>query len=184
MGDNSTRYYDGSCGGALNTSVSGVLTGNLNPGIRILRGYTVGNNDAETIYGNLTDSETIKIVSHSMGAAYAKEFVIGLLSFAKEHHISHKIEMELDLAPFQPMLQMANPNINNTLTISHWHDGIAGLSFMFGAKNKRTRFGKVGFLPTTEHSIDSFREEIDKYIPFGNKIKGGRIMQWEENGKK
>ena len=127
------------------------------------------------------EKETIKVVAHSMGPAYAKGFISGLQSYAQDAGLKHKIEMEIDLAPFQPHLQKANSDVPTT-TISHWRDGIAGPSFMWGAKNYRTGFWKISLLPTTEHSISSFNEEIQKFIPRGNPERGGSEGIWEENG--
>lgn len=73
--DNSARYYDGSCSGVINTATTGALTGNLNPCVRKHAGYEMGKRHAKEIYGNLTEKETIKIVAHSMGPAYAKGFI-------------------------------------------------------------------------------------------------------------
>ena len=179
--DNSARYYDGSCGGVINTATTGALTGNLNPIVRKSAGYKMGKHHAKEIYDNLTEKETIKIVAHSMGPAYAKGFILGLQSYAKEKGIESRIELELDLAPFQPSLQKANPDVQTT-TVSHWRDGIAGPSFMKGATNFRTGFWKFRILPTTEHSISSFNEEIHQFIPEGNPDRGGKKIKWEQNG--
>ena len=178
--DYSTRYYDGSCGGLLNTAKSGALTGNLNPYVRKAYGYEMGLEHAKDIYDNLKEKETIKIIAHSMGPAYAKGFVLGLQSYAKANGLNHRIEMEIDLAPFQPQLQHANKDVSTT-TISHWKDGIAGPSFMKGARNIRTGFWKFRILPTTEHSIKSFEKEFIEYVPEGNPQKGGLERKWEEN---
>ena len=90
--DYSTRYYDGSCGGLLNTAKSGALTGNLNPYVRKAYGYEMGLEHAKDIYDNLKEKETIKIIAHSMGPAYAKGFVLGLQSYAKANGLNHRIE--------------------------------------------------------------------------------------------
>ena len=179
--DKNTRYYDGSCGGAVNTVMAGALTGNLNPYARYAYGVVMGKRHAKEIYDNIGEKETIKVVAHSMGPAYAKGFISGLQSYAQDAGLKHKIEMEIDLAPFQPHLQKANSDVPTT-TISHWRDGIAGPSFMWGAKNYRTGFWKISLLPTTEHSISSFNEEIQKFIPRGNPERGGSEGIWEENG--
>lgn len=184
LNDNSARYYDGSCGGALNTATKEMFSSNLNPMVRMGYGFFKGKNDAKEIYDNLGETETIKIASHSMGAAYAKGFVLGLQSYAKENGLDHRIKLELDLAPFQSMFQTANSDVETTMTISHWWDGVAGPSFMIGADNIRTRSDNFNLLPTKEHSIDSFNDEIPRFVPKGNIINGGPIKLWEEKGNK
>lgn len=87
IGDKSTRYIDGALGGwgdgknstlvaAERFSYLGVKNkSNISMALRIAQGKIQGYNDAEDIIKNLGDGETIKIVSHSMGTAYARGYV-------------------------------------------------------------------------------------------------------------
>ena len=182
--DYSARYYDGSCGGALNTITTGYFANNINPNKRMASGYLAGLRDAKDIYNNLKEGETIKIATHSMGAAFGKGFILGLQSYAKNNGFDHRVEMELDLAPFQSLAQCGNSNVETTITISHWKDVIAGPSFMLNATNYRTRLWNFSISPTAEHSINSFQDEIEKFVPVGNANKGGLPQTWEEKNNK
>lgn len=74
FGDWNARYYDGSLGGPLGFSM------NMGSKSRYDVGYISGLRDAKKIIsqlardanGNITES--IKVISHSMGGAYAKGF--------------------------------------------------------------------------------------------------------------
>jgi hypothetical protein len=101
-----------------------------------------GKLDAESIIANLTRDksgnivESIKIISHSMGGAYAKGYVKAILDYAKEHKIAGvTIAFEADFAPFQPKKQKAvkDKNMGPTLQFSHNGDNIAGNDPMPGA---------------------------------------------------
>lgn len=76
VNDQNALYRDGGLGGAINASKNGSLTGSS----RIQAGYEQGVIDAEFIIQNLARdksgsiTESIKVVTHSMGAAYAKGY--------------------------------------------------------------------------------------------------------------
>lgn len=173
--DESARYYDGSFGGVT------TINKNINPYVRMFYGFMMGISQAEEIYDNLVGEESIKIVSHSMGGAYAKGFVLGLQFHACLRGKESRIDMELDLAPYQHFVQKANPFVHTT-TISHWNDHIAGPSFMLNADNIRTGFFRFSFHPTKEHSISSFNVEVEKYLSnyIADPSKGGSKRKWEE----
>lgn len=165
--DESARYYDGSFGGVT------TINKNINPYVRMYYGFKMGISQAEEIYDNLAGEESIKIVSHSMGGAYAKGFIMGLQSYTNKNGMESRIDMELDLAPYQSHLQIANTSVPTT-TISHWFDPIAGPSVMLNADN--IRFTKTG------HSISSFNVEVEKYLSQYDvdPSKGGSKRKWEE----
>ena len=163
--DEKALYYDGSLGG------KNGLTDNLNPAIRHAYGYNVGMQDAPNIISNLEEGETIKFVTHSMGASYAKGFIAGMKSYGKVNDIdiSSKIEFEVDFAPFQPKGQRAADGIN-TITIQHFCDGIALPVDMPNADNHVTH---ENVHPTiisvfSEHSITSFIDDLKKIWEFLN----------------
>ena len=164
--DNRTLYLDGSFGGIYNLISSGFLYNNYLMKNRIKVGYDTGNKYAEYIYGNLLKNETIKIISHSMGATFAKGLLEALLQFANENNLEHRIAVEIDLAPYQANEQKGNDHVP-TFTISHGYDRLAKLSFMRNAKNFHTRMDATDSNTKTEHGIDSFREEVIKLIREG-----------------
>ncbi|MDB5004939.1 MAG: hypothetical protein JWQ34_3164 [Mucilaginibacter sp.] len=93
------KYYDGADGGWLNTATSlfdqfatGGLNGhgNLFSSDRYEAGKKQGGIDAEAIITSLNKSggvitESLKIVSHSMGGAYAKGFIHAIVQWAINH---------------------------------------------------------------------------------------------------
>lgn len=79
---NSLQYIDGSLGGTKGFLLS------LTAGYRAEMGYLYGSTHAEEIINSLARrgaviSETLKIVTHSMGAAYGKGFVKAIIEWAK-----------------------------------------------------------------------------------------------------
>jgi uncharacterized protein RhaS with RHS repeats len=193
IGDHNARYYDGAMGGFKNT-ISRVLystpsfftslrTLNLFSSARKRAGSEMGYRQAAEIFGNLADGETIKIASHSMGGAYSKGFIKGLNKYAKENGIDMKgkIEMEIDLAPFQPTSQSAQPGVPTTV-VAHNGDTVAGSEPMPGANNNVTRKNKESGM--SEHSVDSFsQKEINQFVPQSNN-NGSGSSKWEEKPQK
>ena len=171
LNDNKSIYYDGSGGGVFNTLLTGVVTGNLNPYRRMAYGSTKGYSAAAEIISNLGDGETIKFITHSMGAAYCKGFISGMQKYASEKgiNLSDKIDFELDLAPFQPEHQKANSSVK-TMTISHYGDIIAGHNPIEGAKNNTTKCSPENSVLLKERSISSFtHDEINRVLQKDNK---------------
>lgn len=175
LGDHNAKYKDGALGG-----IWGIGKGNLNPRWRELEGRTAGKNDAKEIIeslardknGNITES--IKIISHSMGGAYAKAYAQAILDYAKKHDIKGvSIAFEADFAPFQPWDQKAveDPSMGTTFQFSHSNDKVAGDSDMPGATKIDTNEDKI-----QTHSIFSFINQISK-LPAGKyKVVNGQIV--------
>jgi RHS repeat-associated protein len=96
------RFYDGSLGGSLSL---GINIKSLNPMFeptRIATGRNVGHEQAAAIIGNLTEGETIKIVTNSMGTAFARGFTKGILEYQGEENkrrTEFNSEMDRRLAP-------------------------------------------------------------------------------------
>ncbi len=168
-------YRDGSHGGAL-----AILAGNLSPTQREIAGSIQGGADAAMIIASLARDkngniiESIKIISHSMGGAYAKGYVQAILDYASEHKIEGvKVAFEADFAPYQPQSQKAikDKNMGPTLQFSHKDDKIAGNSPMPGAEQMNTESDQNQI-----HSIMSFFNEISQ-LPAGNyKVVEGKII--------
>ncbi|MBW4888469.1 RHS repeat-associated core domain-containing protein [Mucilaginibacter sp. HMF5004] len=109
--DLKSRYYDGNLGGYVNTAVSlitDVNEGNLSGSNRYNAGKNQGDHDAEAIITSLSRSggvitESLKIVSHSMGGAYAKGFVQAIVNYAVAHpELCNGLKIsEFDFDPLQ-----------------------------------------------------------------------------------
>ncbi|MCJ0743870.1 RHS repeat-associated core domain-containing protein [Pedobacter montanisoli] len=120
------QYYDGALGGwsstfgyqrTLNTMVSS----------RFDEGRKMGEKNAEAIIASLTRTngvitESLKIVSHSMGGAYAKGFVKAIVEYAKAHpELSNGLRIsEFDFDPYQAGSLSAEPKVH---TEQYTHNG-------------------------------------------------------------
>jgi hypothetical protein len=51
-------------------------------------GRSQGYKDAASIINNLTDGESVKVVTHSMGTGFSRGYVEGIQKYAKEHGLS------------------------------------------------------------------------------------------------
>ena len=176
--DRHSRYYDGSLGGSKKIMSSGAKNANT----RIQKGFDMGLLHGRDILKSLKKGEKIRLVTHSMGAAFAKGLIKGLQYYAKQNNISIEdlIQLEVDLAPYQPDEQSANENVR-TIVISHKYDHIAGCKPMPGAENHVTRGDKSFWNLDSEHSINSFnKSEIEQYVPSGVPCEGGNNNIWEQ----
>ncbi len=169
VGDNIARYVDGAMGGATAlVNASGISKSNLNVNARISAGFQDGYDNCQSIMevADATES-TVKFVSHSMGSAYTKGMIQGMLQYASENdmNISGKFEFEVDFAPYQSSEQ--SPIINKTIVFQHSFDGVAGEKPMPGAKNivthKTPSFDlfNAGSILLREHKITSFTDDIN-----------------------
>lgn len=162
IGDHKAIYRDGALGGWRNTLTT---QENLSAEVREYYGYKRGAVDAKDIINNLSRdengniNETIKIVSHSMGGAYAKGYGQALLDYADKNKISGvKIEFEADFAPFQPDRQKAikHPNMGPTYQFSHEGDGVAGAKPMEGAEQMDVSSDPSNGNGLEQHQINTF----------------------------
>jgi hypothetical protein len=171
LNDHSTPIYkDGSVGGWSNIHY------NRSAFYRMSQGYTQGLFDAVNILKRISDSngnikETIKIITHSMGAAYAKGYLKALLQYLKEMGISTDIiEFEADFAPYQPDKQKANSQVD-TYQFSHKKDWIAGKDKMEGAEYMNTSSDT-----NQTHWIEDFMNQVQN-LPAGNYwVVNGQIV--------
>ena len=178
LNDYHIKYFDGATGGILNTLTKGVIVSNLNPYARMLEGLKMGLISAQSLISSLKNGEKIRIVTHSMGAAYGKGFIKGLIKYGELNGIDVRdlIDFELDLAPFQPTYQSAVEGVN-TVVIAHRYDNTAGSSPMPNAQNNVTRtdeqFKTNSFIK--EHSVKSFtHSELETYIPNSQEKRGNK----------
>ena len=175
LGDHKAMYKDGAIGG-----IWGIAKSNVNARWREREGSWAGQKEAKAIIeslardksGNITES--IKIISHSMGGAYAKGYAQAIIDYARKNNIQGlNIAFEADFAPFQPWDQKAveDPNMGTTFQFSHSNDNVAGSEDMPGASKMSTKEDKK-----QTHSIFSFISQISK-LPTGKyKVVNGQIV--------
>jgi RHS repeat-associated protein len=162
LGDNKAIYRDEAIGGfAPMNSAS-----NADPAERRRGGYAQGIVDAKDIMANLQRdvngnvTETVKIISHSMGGAYAKGYAQALLDYAHKNKIKgFKTELEADFSPFQPDKQKAiqDPDMGKTYQFSHSKDVVAGDKPIEGTEKQDTSND-----PGQGHSIFDYKGEETK----------------------
>jgi len=174
LSDFNSMYYDGSVGGLLGLYAGksfrlGITYSNLDPQFRHDAGYAAGKKDFASILSQLGEDETIKIITHSMGATYAKGFIQALLDMGLD---PSRIAFEADFAPFQTRLQIAHPDVY-TLQFSHDKDWVAGNDRMWGAIFMDTSGDK-----DQGHSISSFLDQIQS-LPQGRyRFVNGQLVPY------
>lgn len=159
---NAPKYYDGSVGGIFNIDM------NMMPLYRFLKGYRQGQKDIANIIQKLgreneSITEKLRIVTHSMGAAYGKGFIKAILEYIKLHpKICQGLSLDVyDFAPFQSYCLSGSEGVE-TFQYSHFWDLVA-----HDADEK----GDVHHMRTSlnmqdGHSIDSFQQYINS-LPEG-----------------
>jgi RHS repeat-associated protein len=122
--DQSLQYIDGSMGGAgatLQQSYNPLtpIGDNTTAVGRMRAGEEKGNSDAEAILTSLHRTngvidETLKIVSHSMGGAFAKGYINAIIEYAREHpQLSNGLRIsEFDFDPYQAGALSAIPGVH------------------------------------------------------------------------
>ena len=179
--DYNSLYRDGSLGGVINNllNITSTSYSNLNPFIRGLKGFIQGALDAEKIFKNLSReengeiNESIRLVSHSMGGAYAKGYAQALVNYIAKHpqSTSGASITEYDFAPFQSSLQLAVSGVD-TYQYSHLLDIVAKYTPVWGANMMPTETSwQKG------HSINSFFKYIST-LPEGRyKYVNGELIK-------
>ncbi len=151
INDHHAVYLDGS---------PGFIGKNIVGDYRDSEGAKKAKEVGKDLLNSLKEGETIKVITHSMGARYAKGFLNQLVKMAidcgmiKEGEESKIFEFELDLAPFQPESQQAVKGVP-TSAIHHEGDKVAGTGDMPGAVNYLNRVGTN----IDPHKICTFRSE-------------------------
>jgi len=175
IGDHKAIYRDGAMGGFKNTLSSG---DNLDVGYRQACGVIQGMKDAKGIIANLQRdangniTESIKIISHSMGAAYSKGYAFSIMTYAKENKINGvNIEFEVDFAPFQPNMLKTIEGVH-TIQASHKYDKVVNNIIKIAGSEEEKQEGVNDndyHLNTTDknkgHSIFNFSDEINTTVP-------------------
>lgn len=178
--DNHAIYIDGSLGGVFGLNKNLVLS-NMNPQIRYMAGLSNGMTDAESLIAKLqrdtngTIIERIRLVSHSMGSAYAKGYSQALIDYIIAHpSTTSGISIsEYDFAPFQPASQKAVEGVD-TYQYSHKYDKIAGNQKIEGAHYMTTSDSKFD-----GHQISAYLQYILS-LPEGKYVyKNGKPIQVE-----
>ena len=158
-------YFDGALGSL--GAIFGGKDSNVNPNVRYYGGYMSGKKYANQIIQSLKKDknglilEPLRIITHSMGAAYGKGFIQAIIDFAqKNQKIANGLMIsEYDFAPFQPGSQQAVNGVS-TYQDSHIDDKIAGSEKIDGAISVKQSSTKGG------HPIISFLNDI-KNLPEG-----------------
>jgi RHS repeat-associated protein len=184
LNDYNAKYVDGSDGmSGLFISLSiGRFYSNVSSTTRQNFGESKGKHDAPDIVSSITDEngnikETIKIITHSMGAAFAKGYVKALVAYLKEHNIPlETIAFEADFAPYQPESQKAVKGVK-TYQFSNFHDKTASNGWLLSpygyieGAEVHTSYDK-----NKGHSLTDFWEEV-KSLPQGRyRIDAGHIV--------
>jgi hypothetical protein len=169
LGDHNFRYYDGSGGGWH------PLGPNINFSTaygRHIQGYDQGAADAKAIVNNLARdkngniTETIKVITHSMGGAYGNGFVAALRNYISTLPIALQkqimITLVADFDPFEAGSITADPNIKTTQYKHKGSGNIRGMGWLANEDEKglsqddiKTNTGK-----STDHSIFTFFGDI------------------------
>jgi RHS repeat-associated protein len=168
LGDQNARYYDGSKGG---WHPGGEIVSSTAIG-RIYYGFKDGQRDAASIINNLAKdkngniTETIKIVTHSMGGAYGKGFVIALKEYIKSLPIEQqkqiKISLVADFDPYQGGELTADPDIQTKQYIHNGNWNILGMGWLANEKEKGLSDDDIhtNTGTSTDHSIFTFFNDI------------------------
>ena len=182
--DHNSMYIDGSIGG-VSTLLLGIFDSNISASARENHGKRQGKFEAPNIINRITDEngnikETIKIITHSMGAAYAKGYVKALVDYMIKNNIPlSAIAFEADFAPYQPTHQEAVPGVD-TYQFTNFYDGTASSSWLFSPYGyiKGARFINTDFDRNKGHSLTDFEQQILS-LPAGRyRIENGQIVPY------
>ena len=177
LNDYNAMYIDGSIGGV------GQLPYNLDANLRRTFGRNQGFLDAPVILRKIKNSkgeliETIKIITHSMGAAYAKGYIEALKQFLIDNNLPLSlIEFEADFAPFQPTEQEAVKGIK-TFQFTNMNDDIANNKWLKSPFGIIQGVEKViiGIEENKKHTIKDFYNMVFK-LPEGKyEVIDGKII--------
>jgi RHS repeat-associated protein len=186
LNDHNPMYVDGSLGGGapFSSSMNDYAT------VRTFNGFLQGYSAAKDIIKKISDKdgnivETIKVITHSMGAAFAKGFITGILKYVNDNEIKGVlIAFEADFAPFQPQRQSAVPGVP-TFQFSNKYDGTANRK-MLGSYYVPIRGAEKATEnddPNKHHMIWDFHEQIVN-LPTGDyEVVNGKIVPKDKNKK-
>lgn len=183
LGDHKPRYYDGAAGGwhpILDAfRLSGTALG------RHIAGYDQGEKDAKAIIDNLAKdkngniTETIKIITHSMGGAYGKGFVAALKMYIstlpKDQQKQILISLVAGFDPFQAGDIKADPNIKTTQYKHKGNKNIVGMGWLVNESGLAQEDIRTNTGTSTDHSIFTFFNDISSLAEGTYKWNG---TQW------
>ena len=186
LGDHNARYYDGSVGGNHPLVDYQFPTIGASAAGRFAVGYATATHDAKTIIDNLARdksgniTETIKIITHSMGGAYGNGFVAALKAYIKtlpiELQKQIKIALVADFDPFQASGFNADPDIK-TQQFKHKNSwNIFGMGWLANETEKGAEQVPVDKNDSSDHSIFSFFNDISKLAE--------GTYKWDDTNKK
>lgn len=155
----SLQYIDGAMGGS--------VLANTKPENRFSAGVDFGKEHAEELITSLERTngvitESLKIVTHSMGGAFAKGFVMAIVEYAKAHpEITRGLKIsEFDFDPYQAGSLSAIPGVH---TEQYNHEG--------NLLNQIGNFLQLGWLANEEQN--GLRDEQGKKD--GNKMRTNNL---------
>jgi len=141
--DQNYLFLDGSLGGQAN------IPANLSADYRQSEGYEQGYNSAQTIIDNLSDGETIKYVTNSMGAAFQRGFSNGLNNYINDR----KVELYGDIS-------------TSKINISDYQTEMEDLFNEDGSYNSNADFNRAkkldGLINMEQQNINNAEKEISK----------------------
>ena len=193
LGDKKARYYDGSVGGESSWAsepdkIFSGEPGSLSSAFRSNAGYQEGEAQAAVIIEGLNRTggvitETIKIITHSMGAAYGKGFVRALKDYIKTLPTTLqkqiKITLVADFDPYQADEITADPDIK-TMQFKHanfWN--IIGLGWLANEDEKGLdkKDMTINSGKSTNHEISSFSNDISSLSEGTYKWNGSKWVK-------
>jgi RHS repeat-associated protein len=187
LGDHNPIYYDGA-GGGWHPILDAFRLSQTALG-RHIAGYDQGAKDAKAIIDNLARdkngniTETIKVITHSMGGAYGKGFVAALKLYISSLPIEQQkqilISLVADFDPFQAGDITADPNIKTTQFKHKGNKNIMGMGWLanedekgLGKEEIKTNTGT-----STDHSIFTFFNDISSLAEGTYKWDGSKWVK-------
>jgi len=183
LGDHNARYYDGSIGG-FHPLADGKRFSSLARG-RESFGYGYGKEDAKQIIeslardknGNIT--ETIKIITHSMGGAFGKGLVKALKEYIKENHLEQQVKITLvaDFDPYQAGDLTADPDIKTMQFIHKNNWNLTGMGWLANEREKGDVETPESKSSSSDHSIFTFLADISQLAEGTYKWNGSKWVK-------
>ncbi|MDB5131500.1 MAG: pknD [Mucilaginibacter sp.] len=185
--DDHVKYYDGALGGWSNTFASTAvgrlfMNDNLFLNDRMDAGHDQGEIDAGAIINSLARTngvitESIKIIAHSMGAAYAKGLIKAIVEYAKSHPQECRglSITEYDFGAYQQNQLSAIPGVP-LYQYDNNGDLVVGLTSGH-AKEKGQAGGDSNVNSDGGHSITDFMSAVNKLEPGNYKYINGQFVK-------
>ncbi len=189
---NGSLYLDGAIGGWGNTfNHWGTTPFNLNVDDRLVAGYEHSGVDVGDLINSLARTngvitESIKVIAHSLGAAYARGLIASIVEYAKAHPEECRglSITEYDFAAFQ---QNELPAPDPGVTLYQFDnvgdnvvDGFVGSinnSHHAHEKGRDEKGSKDNVNSKGGHSITDFMSEVSKLAPGKYKYEDGKFVK-------